>query len=333
MKLFNLHGDTKQREETAGLQDEDDIERIKLRYSRRKKRITELKILGLGEQQLFPPRALLQPEHLLLQKTPLINRDTPVGSMGSCFAREIKKYLVRKEFNYVQYGEGRDVEHGSARWNRVYNTGCIRQEIGRAFGEFEPELLPAEDGSVIDPHRKGVRFESREQAAAELESYKSEARSALLDSRVFVITLGLSEVWQNKNSGAFYAEAPPLDVFDAERDVFRLIPPEENSANLRSAVTLLKANNPGVDIIVTVSPVPLRATFMPRSALVSNNVSKAALIWAAHEITEELEYVHYFPSYEIVQYLAERPFEWDFRHVRTETVERIMAIFHDYFVC
>ena len=332
MKFLKLGGRAKEQEKPAQGDSVSDIERIKLRFSRRLKRITELKILGLEEQQVFPPSALMVPRHLIPQATPLIDRDTPVGSMGSCFAREIRNHLVRNEFNYVQYGEGKDAEHGSARWNRVYNTSCILQEIQRSFGEFTPELLAGENGTFIDPHRKGNRFESRECALEELELYRSEARSALLASKVFVITLGLSEVWFNKTSGAVYAEAPPLDVFDGERDKFKIIPPQENSANLGAALRLLKEKNPDIEIIVTVSPVPLRATFMPRSALVSNNVSKASLIWAAHEVTQQFDYVHYFPSFEIVQYLVNDPYEWDFRHVKRDTVDRIMAVFDDNFV-
>lgn len=306
--------------------------RIKTRFARRLKRISELKVLGLEEAQVFPPKALLEAKHVLPPYLPLIDRTTPVGSMGSCFAREIRNYLIREEFNYVQRGEGKDAEHGSARWNRVYNTPCILQEIERAFDRFEPDLVDSPSGTVIDPHRKQAIYSNATEADRELKLYRSQAKSAFLDSKVFVFTLGLSEVWHNKLTGSAYAEAPDPKSYHPERDGFRVVSPDENVEKLRRAFGLLKEMNPDIEIIVTVSPVPLRATFVPRSALVSNSVSKATLIWAAHAITQELSYVHYFPSYEIVQYYVDDPFEWDFRHVKPGTVNTIMSMFQQTFM-
>jgi hypothetical protein len=309
-----------------------DVDRTQLRFSRRLKRITEVGLLDLQPHQVFPPRSLMETTSLLPEPVGLIGRDTPVGSMGSCFAREIRDYLIAEDYNYVQQGEGKDAEHGSAPWNRIYNTGCILQEIKRAFGEFEPDLLTGPDGRVYDPHRKQASYASAEIAAAEMALYRDQAKQAFLDSEVFVFTLGLSEVWYNDQTGSIYAEAPPKAVYDHHRDKFKILSPEENTSNLDAALRLLKAYNPNIQIVITVSPVPLRATFVQRSAMISNTVSKASLVWAAHEIARDLEYVHYFPSYEIVQYMIDDPFEWDFRHVKRDTVAQIMSIFHTAFV-
>lgn len=308
------------------------VDRIHRSFARRQKRFTESRILDLSERQFYQPRALVEPRHVLPDPRPLIDLATPVGSIGSCFAREIKDYLVQNGYNYVQKGEGALASHGSAPWERVFNTGCIRQEIERAYGRFEPGLLTFADGRIADPHRKNVIHASRAEAEAALETYVALARSALSESAVFIVTLGLSEVWYDRVSGKYYAEAPPADVFDAARHKFRLLSPDENIHNIRSALQLLKEHNPNVQIILTVSPIPLRATFFQRSATISNNVSKASLIYAAHVICMELDYVHYFPSYEIVTAVVEQPFEWDSRHVTRDTVETIMSYFKQAFM-
>jgi hypothetical protein len=302
-------------------------DKIQRSFEKRQRRFTESQVLGLSERQFYQPRALIEPRHILPDPRPLIEVATPVGSIGSCFAREIKDYLVRNGYNYVQKGDGPIASHGSAPWERVFNTGCILQEIERAFGHFEPGLLSLPDGRIADPHRKRVIYSSRPEAEVELETYVALARSALTESEVFIVTLGLSEVWYDGVSGKYYAEAPPFEVFNPDRDKFRLLSPNENIDNTRSALKLLKEHNYKVQVILTVSPIPLRATFFQRSAAISNNVSKASLIYAAHVICTELEYVHYFPSYEIVTSVVETPFEWDSRHVTKDTVETIMSYF------
>jgi len=53
-------------------------------------------------------------------------------------------------------------------------------------------------------------------------------------------------------------------------------------------------------VILTVSPVPLAATFEDRSVLVSTTYSKAALRVAAEAVIRRHDWVDYFPSYEII---------------------------------
>ena len=300
---------------------------IKKKFARRLKRFTELKILGLKPLQVYPPTLLKSPEYLLGDEKPLIKMSTPVGSMGSCFAREIKNYLEKKGFNYVNKGEGKNSDHGSAPWDRVFNTACILQEIERAFGNFNPDYLELNDGSIVDPYRKGVIYQTREEAVEESENYIKAASSALIESRVFIITLGLSEVWFEKYTNRVFAEPPPFDLYDKERHGFKLLSPSENSANLCNAIELLKSKNPEINIIITVSPIPLRATFFNRSAIISNNISKSSLVFSAHEVIERYEFVHYFPAYEITHNLIDDPFEWDCRHVKRTTIEQIMSMF------
>jgi hypothetical protein len=310
----------------------EEIEVVTRKFNRRLKRFSELKILGLEQNQVYPPSLLMSPKHILPERRPLIKKSTPVGSMGSCFAREIKTYLEENKFNYVHKGEGKHADHGSAPWDRVFNTACILQEIQRAFGKIDIDYIRLKDGRVVDPFRKGVVFDSEDQAEEELKAYVKAARSALLDSRVFIFTLGLSEVWYDRISGKVFAEPPPIDVYDPKKHAFKLVSPSENELNLRKAIEILKYYNNSVDIILTVSPIPLRATFYKRSAIISNNISKASLIFCTQEIVNSIKYVHYFPAYEITYNLIEDPFEWDCRHVKKETIKKIMNMFEAVFV-
>lgn len=301
------------------------------RFERRLRRFSEGVILNFKEKQFFYPPDLLQYKHVIGEPTPILDSSTPIGSMGSCFAREIKSYLESTGYNYIHYGEGKRSNHGSAAWERVYNTSCIRQEVQRALLGVRPEYYESEDGRVFDLCRKGTFFSSWGEARDEEEAYIKCAKRSFLDSDVFIFTLGLSEVWYDKINCVTLAEAPPSIIYDPSRYVSRLLSPQENIENIRVALEILFNYKPGMKVILTVSPVPLRATFFDRSATVSNSVSKSTLLYAAHIINQEFSNVYYFPSYEITYHLAKEPFGWDGRHVNESTVKLIMSLFTQIF--
>jgi hypothetical protein len=84
---------------------------------------------------------------------------------------------------------------------------------------------------------------------------------------------------------------------------------------------------------VTVSPVPLMATFSAEDIVIANTYSKSLLRTVAQEWANKHENVHYFPSYEIVQNSDPKvTWEEDRRHVKGQVVQHIMKLFlHNYF--
>lgn len=151
---------------------------------------------------------------------------------------------------------------------------------------------------------------------------------------VFVVTLGLSEVWFDNHTGLAFAEFPKFpELFPMERRRLEFVDSTASLRNLQAVVALLHKINSAMQIIVTVSPVPLRATFFKRSIFASNSLSKAALLQAAIELSFANPNVHYFPSYEIALFLNQgATFDWDGRHVTADTVGLIMKYFEEVFV-
>lgn len=75
-----------------------------------------------------------------------------------------------------------------------------------------------------------------------------------------------------------------------------LAPPSAVVTELTTAIESVRAVNPGLQVVLTVSPV--RHT---RDGMVENSRSKAVLLVAAGELVEALgDYVTYFPSYELM---------------------------------
>ena len=91
----------------------------------------------------------------------------------------------------------------------------------------------------------------------------------------------------------------------------------------------LRRVNPAARMIVTVSPVPLIATFEDRHVLVSTTASKSILRAAADEITRGDPASDYFPSYEIItrNYARGAYFEKDLRSVAPAGVRHVMRLF------
>jgi hypothetical protein len=168
------------------------------------------------------------------------------------------------------------------------------------------------------------------------EETRAQTREVILGADVFILTLGLSEVWYERDSGDVFFGAVPSELFDDAKHAFRVTTVEENRANLQALYELIRAHKPDAPIIFTLSPVPLTATFRPVACLTANAVSKAILRVAVDELVRgnDDELLFYWPSFEIVTdfFGCSRAYESDRRHVKGEVVQAIMALFERHFV-
>jgi hypothetical protein len=160
-------------------------------------------------------------------------------------------------------------------------------------------------------------------------------RALFDDTDVFILTLGLSEIWYDTSTGEAFWRAVPVGYFDASRHTFRVSTVAENAANLRAIYEMIREFRPSARIVVTLSPIPLVATFRPVSSITANSVSKAILRAAIDEVVREAddpEHLLYWPSYEIVQD-AFGTGKWlpDGRHVAQPVLDYIMALFETYY--
>ena len=277
----------------------------------------------------------------IVKRYPLIDKTTPITSAGSCFAMEIAHELQRNQFNYLiteRDPNRTGLPISSAAWGTIFNTGCLRQLFEKSFGKrVLPRMLwsRVENGQKVyrDPFREEITFNSIEEYESRYESHLWAARQALLEASVFVFTLGMNEVWQLKSDGSVFARAPWGVMPDlVER---RVLTVEENVANLQAAFDLLRRYNPGVKLLLSVSPVPLHATFRGEDThvVVANAHAKALLRVVAEEfVSRNRDFAHYMPSYEVVMYCTRTPWQEDQRHVSREAVANVMKVFRELFV-
>lgn len=242
-----------------------------------------------------------------------IRRTDRVASAGSCFAQHLSRALIAEGIRFVQEesaddGPAKPRAAYSARYGNIYTTRQLRQLFRRAYGLFTPKhkAWKREDGHFVDPFRPtefAAGFVCEDDVAKASIEHLAAVRRAFESCDVFVFTLGLTEVWIADQDGAAFPLPP--GVMAAPTDPAMTVSPhnlsvEAMSEDLLAFIDDMRRVNPGLRFLLTVSPVPIIATFTGRHVLVSNTYTKAALRVVAHIASERRPDVLYFPSYEMI---------------------------------
>ncbi len=287
----------------------------------------------------------------LVKNHGIVNKETPIGSAGSCFAFEIAYNLQRRGFNYVVTershrpdegifcdGDETEYEKFSSAWGILFNTPSFRQIAEHSFGiKPLPKLLVQQqaDGTTfyVDPFRENLFFLSQEAFEKDYKRHLEASKRALMNCKVFVLTLGLNECWQLANDEAVISRNPHSSGLSAILK-HRTLTVQENIENIEAFLHTVRRYNPDFKLILTVSPIPFLATGRADEChvITANGHSKAVLRVAAEEVVRKNTGVYYLPSYELVMNCSKNAWEPDERHVTPETVSRVMELFDAMFV-
>jgi len=274
-----------------------------------------------------------------------------VATAGSCFAQHIARKLATLGLGYFVVEEGLDLppdersarQYGlfSARYGNIYSPAQFAQLIEEALGRRQPHdrAWPGRKGGWVDPFRPNVEpggFASAQEVAEDRARHLAAVRRLLEETDVLVFTLGLTEAWRSSIDGSVYPLAPGVagGAFDPQEHEFVNFGVGESEAAMAAALEAAKAVNPRLRAILTVSPVPLIATYEDRSVLVSTAYSKAVLRVTAETMRQRFDWVDYFPSYEIItgSPTGGLYFEDDAREANALGVAHVMRLFERHFV-
>lgn len=278
---------------------------------------------------------------------PIINSSTPIATAGSCFAYEIARVFQERGYNYVvtekpepangvyasDYEPGDPYVPFSANIGILFNTPSLYQLAQRAFGERKFQRLLMKRGNIFhDPYRETVFFASPNAHALDYDRHTKALQQMFTKARVFVFTLGLNECWRLRSDDTVLSRNPDADMMPFVRH--HRLSVSDNVEALSRFYELVKRYNPDFQLILSLSPIAFLATGLAENehVIAANCHSKSTLRVAAQEVADRFPDVHYFPSYELIHYCEENPWEADLRHVRRDTVARVVSLFEEIYV-
>lgn len=267
----------------------------------------------------------------------MLERGDTVFTIGSCFAREIEAHLEGFDLPTMALHLGPELVQG--RPNSIlneYNAASMAQRIDWAISGRDTSVIPGltspvEGGSVDLLLSKGYPVSDAQITRIRQQIDGIYTRLPVADC--VILTLGMTEVWFDNETGIYLNRLPSVRSIraDAGRYSFVNMTPAGCYEHMATAIQRLRAQ--GVSkVLLTVSPVPLGATFEARDCVISNSYSKAVLRVVADMLMRDFDMVDYFPSYEIVLSRGMASYQPDMIHVRVPVVQRIMRLLVDSYV-
>jgi hypothetical protein len=252
-----------------------------------------------------------------------------IFTIGSCFARHIETALARLGFELPtrQFVTPTHELAGRGPHDLLneFNAGTMSQRIlyGLNNREFDEQtLVPLPSGLTAElllVHGADVTWERALERRREVHHvYRQLARCEYL-----LITLGLSEAWYDNGAGLYLNRMPPLNILQADpaRYSLRKLEAEDSYALLEPAIAALVDLK--VNVLLTVSPVPLNVTMTASDVVVANESSKAALRVCAERLCRRFRHVDYCPTYEIVRSGGLASYGDDNLHVKPAVIHRV----------
>jgi hypothetical protein len=277
--------------------------------------------------------------------------------MGSCFAVSVRDALIRSGIDVFPDYVGVQYDKSSQVFDKVpdrsmpahYDTFTMREEIEAALGLWPDrangfcrvkgapvnEMLKSQE-VFQDPYRK-LNYARNLPLLQELADRVTQAISVgLLEADILVFTLGLTEVWQHKETGKYLCQPPGAGYGGGGLELakFRQSTFVENYENVRVMLDLIFDHYPNKRVVISVSPVRLGTTYAATDVATANTESKSILRAVAGQICREYsDNVLYFPSYEMALMGigaltgTGSVFENDGRHIKDSFVEMATSSF------
>jgi hypothetical protein len=214
-----------------------------------------------------------------------IRHSDGVLTLGSCFADHLARRLRRGKFQ---------VWHNP--FGILYSPLVLAQALDLLLGEkeYSGQDLIRSDGlwHSFDFHGQFSGVDADQVLTAMNESMDQVRRdwSAI---RCLVVTLGTAFHWRKRSDQRIVANCHKVPSREFRRELPAL---ESITQSLRTALMKVQDRVPEVQVLLTVSPVRHL-----RDGLVASRRSKALLLASVHDLVDDLDFVHYFPAYELLE--------------------------------
>ena len=213
-----------------------------------------------------------------------INYSDKLFFIGSCFSENVAEQFDKHLFSVVSNPHG-----------ILFNPTSIVDAMHDVLNNktYTKKDIFFEQGLWRSFHHHG-QFSNADKTICleQINASITKAHEQLKRSEYLFITLGSAFAYKHIQQQHIVANCHKIPAKEFEKI---LIDKEEITNAYTKLIAELKAFNPSIKIVFTVSPVRYI-----RDGLVENNHSKAILLQSVHELIETNENCFYFPSYEIV---------------------------------
>ena len=219
-----------------------------------------------------------------------IGYQDPILLVGSCFTENMAAKLRTYKFSVLDNPCGilfNPVSVFNSLSSILHNTAITKEAL---FFHLDCYHSWQHHGKFSAP--------TAEACVQQINASVQQAHTFLTSARVLIITLGSAWTYQLTPQAPLYQpETAVANNHKAPADWFekKLLSAAYIVQTYTTLIHQLRQLNPGLQIMFTVSPVRHL-----REGLVNNNRSKAILLQAVHQLTEQVDNVYYFPAYEIV---------------------------------
>jgi hypothetical protein len=241
-----------------------------------------------------------------------IDFDAEIVLLGSCFTEHISDKLDFYKFNAQNNPFGILFHPRSI---LTFLTNVHQNKIDENAVFFADEQWKS-----FDAHSR-LNYSSKTLFLNQLTAKIEDCKSRFKTTSHFIITLGTAWSYRHLESQKYVSNCHKLPSTQFEKVLFSV---DDITTILIEIRNLIHDFNPKAELIFTVSPVRHL-----KDGYIENSQSKAHLISAIHQVVHSSDFVHYFPSYEIMmdELRDYRFYKPDMIHPSTQAIEYIWEKF------
>lgn len=241
-----------------------------------------------------------------------LNHGDGIVLQGSCFSDEILNRL-----NYAGY-----TATGN-HFGTIFHPSMLAFNILNCFEEHVTERIIQREDLFFSLDASSTIFGySEDELITKLKKQRSDLSNELKTAKLLIVTFGTAWGYELKDTNELVANCHKLPQSQFDK---ALSSPYELVQDWILVIEKLAIVNPELQILFTVSPVR-----HIRDGMIENNLSKARLLEAVHQLAIE-DNCDYFPSYEfVVDILRDyRFYKSDKVHPSDEAVDFVWQKFRD----
>lgn len=245
-----------------------------------------------------------------------LDHSQPVIHLGSCFSQHISARLKQRLFRVAPNPFGTS-----------YNPISLANQVEKLVSDncyTKADLLLNNDLFFSCDHYTAFSHPDADLALQQINEALDQNRQLLNAQNqpgLLLITLGTAHAWKHIAYDRVVNNCHKLPGQQFDR-IF--VEPDEIVHRLEASLASLQQKAPLWKVLISVSPVRHL-----RDGISENQRSKSALILAANRLADQLNFVHYFPAYEIMMddLRDYRFYEADLIHPNTQAIEYIWDYF------